>query len=120
MPASMLTPERLSDEHRLIAQTAREFAEKEVIPAIDRLEQKDWALARQSACNARASSACSASTRPKSSAVSGSTRPLRSSSAATPPAARRSAPRSARRATSRSARFSTSAQPIRKRDIFRS
>ncbi|HET9467219.1 MAG TPA: acyl-CoA dehydrogenase family protein [Vicinamibacterales bacterium] len=45
--ASVLTPERLSDEHRLIAQTAREFAEKEVIPAIDRLEQKDWALARQ-------------------------------------------------------------------------
>jgi alkylation response protein AidB-like acyl-CoA dehydrogenase len=44
---SVLTPERLTDEHRLIAQTAREFAEKEVIPAIDRLEQKDWALARQ-------------------------------------------------------------------------
>ncbi len=46
-PASVLTPERLSDEHRLIAQTAREFAEKEVIPAIDRLETKDWAFARQ-------------------------------------------------------------------------
>jgi alkylation response protein AidB-like acyl-CoA dehydrogenase len=45
--ASMLTPERLSDEHRLIAQTAREFAEKEVIPGIDRLETKDWAFARQ-------------------------------------------------------------------------
>ncbi len=44
--ASMLTPERLSDEHRLIGQTAREFAEKEVIPAIDRLETKDWAFAR--------------------------------------------------------------------------
>ena len=43
----MLTPERLSDEHRLIAQTAREFAEKEVIPGIDRLEKKDWAFARQ-------------------------------------------------------------------------
>ena len=45
--ASVFTPETLSDEHRLIAQTAREFAEKEVIPAIDRLEQKDWALARR-------------------------------------------------------------------------
>src|SRR5688572_24911065 len=44
---SVLTPERLSDEHRLIAQTAREFAEKEVIPGIDRLEKKDWAFARQ-------------------------------------------------------------------------
>ena len=45
--ASVLTPERLSDEHRLIAQTAREFAGKEVVPGIDRLEKKDWAFARQ-------------------------------------------------------------------------
>src|SRR5688572_11786713 len=44
--ASMLTPERLSDEHRLIGQTSREFAEKEVIPGIERLETKDWAFAR--------------------------------------------------------------------------
>jgi alkylation response protein AidB-like acyl-CoA dehydrogenase len=43
----VLTPERLSEEHRLIAQTAREFAEKEVVPAIERLEQKDWAVARR-------------------------------------------------------------------------
>jgi len=43
---SVLTPERLSDEHRLIAQTSREFAENEVVPAIERLEQKDWNLAR--------------------------------------------------------------------------
>jgi len=46
-PASVLTPERLSDELRLIGQTAREFAAKEVVPNINRLEQKDWALARQ-------------------------------------------------------------------------
>lgn len=45
--AAILTPERLSDEHRLIARTSREFAEKEIIPAIDRLEQKDWTLARR-------------------------------------------------------------------------
>lgn len=45
--ASVLTPERLSDEHRLIAQTAREFAVKEVVPSIERLEQKDWELARK-------------------------------------------------------------------------
>ena len=44
--APLLTPERLSDEHRLIAQTAREFAQKEVVPGIDRLEKKDWAFAR--------------------------------------------------------------------------
>src|SRR5689334_16575094 len=46
-PSSVLTPERVSDEHRLIAKTAREFAAKEVVPAIDRLEQKDWGFARQ-------------------------------------------------------------------------
>jgi alkylation response protein AidB-like acyl-CoA dehydrogenase len=45
--SSMFTPERLSEEHRLIAQTAREFAEKEIVPGIDRLEAKDWAFARQ-------------------------------------------------------------------------
>jgi alkylation response protein AidB-like acyl-CoA dehydrogenase len=45
--SSVQTPERMSAEHRLIAQTAQQFATKEVVPAIDRLEQKDWALARQ-------------------------------------------------------------------------
>jgi len=44
--ACILTPERLSDELRLIAQTAREFVEKEVVPGIERLEKKDWAFAR--------------------------------------------------------------------------
>jgi len=43
----VFTPERLSDEHRLIGQTADEFMTNEVIPAIDKLEQKDWALARR-------------------------------------------------------------------------
>ena len=42
----IFTPERLSDEHRLIRQTADEFVASEVLPALDRLEQKDWALAR--------------------------------------------------------------------------
>src|SRR5262245_36314344 len=42
----VLTPERLSDEHRLIGQTADEFMEGEVLSALERLEQKDWALAR--------------------------------------------------------------------------
>jgi len=45
-PQDVFTPERLSDEHRLIAQTATEFLEKEILPAIDRLETKDWALAK--------------------------------------------------------------------------
>src|SRR5688500_1891309 len=42
----VFSPERLSDDHRMIARTAHEFMTNEVIPAIDRLEQKDWALAR--------------------------------------------------------------------------
>jgi len=44
---SVFTPEQLSDEHRLISQTADEFMTNEVIPAIEKLEQKDWGLARQ-------------------------------------------------------------------------
>jgi alkylation response protein AidB-like acyl-CoA dehydrogenase len=43
---SVFTPEKLTDEHRLIAQTADEFLTTEVIPVLDRLEQKDWALAK--------------------------------------------------------------------------
>jgi alkylation response protein AidB-like acyl-CoA dehydrogenase len=42
----IFTPERLSDEHQLIRQTAEEFVASEVLPVLDRLEQKDWALAR--------------------------------------------------------------------------
>jgi alkylation response protein AidB-like acyl-CoA dehydrogenase len=45
-PAAVFTPERLTDEQRLIGQTAQEFVEKEVLPKLDQLEQKDWALAR--------------------------------------------------------------------------
>ena len=44
--AALLTPERLSEEHRLIGRTAEEFIEKEVLPVLDQLEAKDWALAR--------------------------------------------------------------------------
>ena len=41
------TPERLTDEHKLIGQTTREFVDNEVLPQLDRLEEKDWALARR-------------------------------------------------------------------------
>src|SRR5437773_2257097 len=44
--AEVFTPEQLTDEHRMIAETAAEFGTKEVLPALERLEQKDWALAR--------------------------------------------------------------------------
>jgi alkylation response protein AidB-like acyl-CoA dehydrogenase len=43
----VFTRERLNDEQRMIGQTAEEFIDKEVLPALDRLEQKDWALARK-------------------------------------------------------------------------
>ncbi len=46
-PDAAFTPERLTDEHRLIGQTTQEFVDREVLPELDRLEQKDWTLARQ-------------------------------------------------------------------------
>ena len=46
-PDAVFTPERLTDEHRLIGQTAQEFVKNEVLPKLDQLEQKDWALARE-------------------------------------------------------------------------
>ena len=42
----IFTPERLSDEHKLIRQTAEEFVTTEVLTVLDQLEQKDWTLAR--------------------------------------------------------------------------
>jgi alkylation response protein AidB-like acyl-CoA dehydrogenase len=44
--ADVFTPEKLSDEHRLMAQTTDEFVDGEVLPQLDRLEAKDWELAR--------------------------------------------------------------------------
>jgi len=46
-PADVFTPERFTDEHRLIARTADEFVDNEVLPVLAQLEQKDWALARR-------------------------------------------------------------------------
>ncbi|OFV91699.1 MAG: hypothetical protein A3H95_01875 [Acidobacteria bacterium RIFCSPLOWO2_02_FULL_64_15] len=46
-PDAVFTPERLTEEHRLIARTTEEFVDNEVVPALDRLEEKDWPLARQ-------------------------------------------------------------------------
>jgi alkylation response protein AidB-like acyl-CoA dehydrogenase len=44
---TILTREGLTDEHRLIGQTADEFVQTEVLPVLERLDQKDWPLARQ-------------------------------------------------------------------------
>jgi alkylation response protein AidB-like acyl-CoA dehydrogenase len=46
-PADVFTPERTTEEHRLIGQTVTDFVVKEVLPVLDQLEQKDWALARR-------------------------------------------------------------------------
>ena len=48
----VLTRERLSEEHRLIGRTADDFIDHEVLPVLDRLEQKDWTLARTLVCRA--------------------------------------------------------------------
>jgi alkylation response protein AidB-like acyl-CoA dehydrogenase len=45
-PADVFTPERLSEEHRLIAQTVSDFVKNDVLPVLDQLETKDWPLAR--------------------------------------------------------------------------
>jgi alkylation response protein AidB-like acyl-CoA dehydrogenase len=46
-PQAVFTPEALSEEHRLIARTAEDFVKNEVLPQLDRLEQKDWDLVRR-------------------------------------------------------------------------
>ena len=45
-PADIFTPEKKSDEHRLMAQTTDEFISNEVLPNLEKLEAKDWELAR--------------------------------------------------------------------------
>ena len=45
-PDAVFTPERMTDEHRLIRQTADQFAE-ETLAQNDQLETKDWDLARR-------------------------------------------------------------------------
>jgi alkylation response protein AidB-like acyl-CoA dehydrogenase len=46
-PAEVFTPEDFTEEHRMIADTARQFMDGEVRPRIDDLEKKDWKLARE-------------------------------------------------------------------------
>jgi len=46
-PSSVMTPEKITDEHRMIGRTAAEFIAGEVMPATERLEKKDWTLARE-------------------------------------------------------------------------
>jgi alkylation response protein AidB-like acyl-CoA dehydrogenase len=46
-PQEVFTPEDFNEEHRMIAETTRQFVDNEVIPHIDDLEKHDWKLARE-------------------------------------------------------------------------
>ncbi|MBI2246696.1 MAG: acyl-CoA dehydrogenase family protein [Armatimonadetes bacterium] len=45
-PGEVFTPEDLNEEQRLVGQTVRDFVEREIVPNLDRLEEKDWTLTR--------------------------------------------------------------------------
>ncbi|MDX6443800.1 MAG: hypothetical protein QOH71_874 [Blastocatellia bacterium] len=46
-PESIFTPGDFNEEHRMIADTTRQFMDAEVLPRIAELESKDWNLARE-------------------------------------------------------------------------
>jgi alkylation response protein AidB-like acyl-CoA dehydrogenase len=46
-PEEVFTPEDFSEQHQLIAQTADEFASKEIVPNIDKMEHKDFGVIRE-------------------------------------------------------------------------
>lgn len=46
-PEEVFTPEDFTEQHLLIARTAEEFAIKEIVPNIEKLEHKDFALLRE-------------------------------------------------------------------------
>ena len=46
-PEEVFTPEDFTEEHHMIAETARQFMDNEVRPRIPELEKKDWKLARE-------------------------------------------------------------------------
>jgi alkylation response protein AidB-like acyl-CoA dehydrogenase len=45
-PVDVFTPEDFSQQHVLIAQTAEEFAQNEIIPNIEKMEHKDFSVSR--------------------------------------------------------------------------
>src|ERR1043166_2716298 len=45
--SEVFTPEDFTEEHRMIAETTRQFIDNKVIPHIDELEKHDWKLARE-------------------------------------------------------------------------
>src|ERR1700757_1347775 len=47
VPDDIFTPEDFSEQHQLIAQTAEEFANKEIVPNIEKMEEKNFAITRE-------------------------------------------------------------------------
>ncbi len=45
-PEEIFTPEDFSEQHVLIGQTAEEFAQKEIVPNIEKMEHKDFSVTR--------------------------------------------------------------------------
>ncbi len=46
-PDEVFTPEDFSEQHLLIAQTAEEFANKEIVPNIEKMEHKEFSVNRE-------------------------------------------------------------------------
>jgi alkylation response protein AidB-like acyl-CoA dehydrogenase len=46
-PQEVFTPEDITEEHRLIAQTAREFVDKEIVPRLNEIEEKKPGVLRE-------------------------------------------------------------------------
>src|ERR1700747_2116316 len=46
-PDEVFTPEDFTEQHLLIAQTAEEFAMKEIVPNAEKMEHKDFAVSRE-------------------------------------------------------------------------
>ncbi|HSE19446.1 MAG TPA: acyl-CoA dehydrogenase family protein [Pyrinomonadaceae bacterium] len=47
VPEEIFTPEDFTEEHRMIADTTRQFIDNEVVTRIDELEKHDWKLSRE-------------------------------------------------------------------------
>src|SRR5215470_344398 len=48
LPAQQVfTPEDFNEQHRLIAQTAEEFAQNEILPNVEKMEHKDFGVVRE-------------------------------------------------------------------------
>ena len=45
-PEDVFTPEDFSEQHQLIGQTAEEFAVNEILPQVEKIEHKDFAISR--------------------------------------------------------------------------